>query len=128
MDTKENNRTMKITKMLTSKTPYIIAAMIGLQMNSLFAAELAGTKSGLSNETEMNIMNKRLIPVTPTVATFEDADVFNDGAPTTEINVINLAPVTPSEADFEDEVSAPLPVAQELAPVTPKTADFGDQQ
>ena len=137
---------MKTTNMLTMKTLYILAAILGFQFNTTFAAVNLTELPGLSNEIE-SVVNSKLIPTTPYEATFEDvaemnvsilensrlapvlplvAD-FSDGAPTTEINLINLAPVTPKEADFEDVTGIKsITSIQDLAPVTPVTADFED--
>ena len=135
---------MKNIKMNTMKTLFIVAAILGLQFNTIYAAVNFGTSPDLSNEVA--VANALLIPGTPAQATFDDvaetglqinlaalspvtpmdAD-FNDGAPSTEISLINLAPVTPKEADFEDEsctISASY--IQGLAPVTPTDADFED--
>jgi hypothetical protein len=149
MDTKTRRlkiKTMKTTNMLTMKSLYILAAILGVQFNTTFAAVNFTELPGLSNKTEI-VVNSQLTPVTPDEATFEDAaemseptfkisDLapvlpivadFNDGAPTAEISMLNLAPVTPKEADFEDVTGIKSNTSiQDLAPVTPVTADFED--
>lgn len=112
---------MKTTKMLTRKTIYILAAILGLQFNTLFAA-VNFTKSTV--EPGYGFNNAMLMPSTPSEATFEDVAEAADGAPTTEINLINLAPVTPKEADFEDGILPAEISPDHLAPVTPREADF----
>jgi hypothetical protein len=134
--------------MLTMKTIYILAAFLGLQFNTLFAVKNFSELPVLSNEIVTGITNSMLMPVTPGEATFEDVEEisfstieiaelcpvlpivadFTDGAPTTEISLVNLAPVTPKEADFEDETGiCNESLIQQLTPETPKAADFEDQ-
>ncbi|MEI7896538.1 MAG: hypothetical protein WCJ26_05845 [bacterium] len=136
---------MKTINLITKKTIYILAAILGLQFNSVSANSAFSGAAIITNETVSGISNAGLMPATPLEATFDDnaetnspaidisllspaipavAD-FNDGAPSTEFNLINLAPVTPKEASFEDEteVKGELP-ATVLAPATPLRADF----
>ena len=132
--------------MKTMKTIYILAATIVLQFNAVFASTAFNESANETNGTEISASNFLLMPVTPIVASFEDvvetnsaginisllspavpmvAD-FNDGAPSTEISLIDLAPVTPKEASFEDETGVKNePSAMDLSPVTPD-ADFDD--
>ena len=116
---------MKTINLLTPKNILILAGFLGLQINTMNAAVNTNGLRGTSNEekTSLNtIIISSLTPVTPIVAD------FSDGAPTTEINLLNLAPVTPKEADFEDESDIKNNVSvQDLAPVTPVTADFEDK-
>jgi len=128
MDTNENNKTMKTQKMFTRNTALIIAAALVLQMNSIFAEENSNKSTRIVKEAGQNMDNDLLRPLTPMVASFEDADILSDGAPVTEISIISLAPVTPLVADFDDEETQGVPAATLLAPVTPSTADFCDQQ
>jgi hypothetical protein len=140
-------KTMKITNMITMKTIYILAAFLGLQFNTIFAAVNYNTSNVLPNEDISDVSIALLIPSTPVQAIFEDvaeahstpdnisalipvipmiAD-FSDGAPATEISLFNLAPVTPAEADFEDETGVEnASTVRDLAPVTPVVADFED--
>jgi hypothetical protein len=135
---------MKTTNMITMKTFYILAAFLGLQFNTIFAASNFNETTILSKEIVIGITNAMLMPATPAEATFEDiaeasvnngaltpalpmfAD-FSDEAPALETRPVNLAPVTPKEADFEDGTEPTCPsTARELAPVTPADADFED--
>jgi hypothetical protein len=85
------------SKMKTMKSIYILAAFLGLNFGSSFAA-----------------------------GNFSVAD-FNYEAPAAEIRVATLAPVTPKEADFEDvSVISATTTPEILAPVTPAVADFED--
>lgn len=136
-------------KMLTMKTMYVLAAFLGLQFNTIFAAEnFSESPSSVSGNATVTVLNQ-LSPVTPAEATFEDlsepgfsnpvSDIlepsvpveadFSDEAPAVaEVSVTILAPVTPKEADFEDETGNGRMTPQEdLAPVTPVIADFEDQ-
>ncbi|MCX6268764.1 MAG: hypothetical protein NTW16_15670 [Bacteroidetes bacterium] len=111
---------MKNTKLTTIKTLYILTAFLGLQFNTIFAAANHIETPAGSNETTINI--SLISPVAPIVAD------FSDGAPVTEISLINLAPATPKEADFEDQpVVINAPSILDLAPVAPVKADFEDQ-
>ena len=132
--------------MKTMKTIYILAAFMGLQVNTIFATANCSEFPVLSNDLSVN-KSCTLIPVTPLEATFEEvaetnfsdlnifalapvvpvvAD-FSDGAPITEICLSNLAPVTPKEAIFEDETgSGNENFTQTLSPTTPIVADFED--
>jgi hypothetical protein len=122
---KTKNKTMKITNMKTMKSIYILAALLGLQFNTIFASGNFSESPVLSNEVVNGITATMLAPTTPAEATFE-AD-FSDGAPVTEIHNFNLAPVTPKEADFEDENGTNNASSiRDLAPVTPNDADFED--
>jgi hypothetical protein len=138
---------MKNTNMITMKTAYILAAFLGLQFNTIFAAVHYNTTTISSNDAVTNVDASALMPVTPSTATFEDAAEvissailpsglspvtpaiadFSDGAPVMEAAFINLAPVTPKEADFNDESENNISAKQDLAPVTPVHADFEDQ-
>jgi hypothetical protein len=140
-------KTMKITNMITMKTIYILAALLGLQFNTIFAAVSYNTSTVLPNEAFADVSAAMLMPAIPVQAIFEDvAEVhsaldnlstlmpvipmiadFDDGAPATEISLLNLAPVTPAEADFEDETGVDSASSlMDLAPVTPLEADFED--
>jgi hypothetical protein len=136
---------MKTTNMITMKSLYILAAMVGLQFNTMLASANFSESTVLSHGSMTGISAAFLAPATPALATFEDvaepdsyesgltalipvvpmvAD-FSDDAPVTEINSISLAPVTPKVADFEDEKgSENASAVQDLAPVTPAAADF----
>jgi len=107
--------------MMTMKTIYILTALIGLQITTLFA----------SNHTEGITMNNKheiidlqwLAPLAPATAD------FSDEAPALEMDVTDLVPVIPGVATFEDEIGSGL-VSREvlhfLAPKTPLEADFED--
>jgi hypothetical protein len=133
--------------MKTIKIIYILAAFLGLQFNTVFAAGSTSDSPGSSNSSATMTTSAALAPATPAEATFEDfndlypsvkvveglAPVlpmvagFNDEAPVTEVSVTSLAPVTPKEADFEDETTSNAqPSLIELAPLTPAGADFED--
>ena len=133
--------------MITMKTIYILAAFLGLQYNTIFAAVHFSESPGLSKEIMAVVSSAMLTPETPSEATFDDATEmnetgitpwaitpvipmiadFNDAAPVTEISQLNLAPVTPKEADFEDETGTAItPPVRDLAPVAPADADFTD--
>ena len=106
--------------MTTTKTLYILAALLGLQFYTTFAADYNTESPARSNETTINV--SLLIPVAPITAD------FSDGAPVTEISLMNLAPATPKEADFDDQpANNNAPSIRDLAPVTPVNADFEEQ-
>ncbi len=119
---------MKTTnKMKTMKTVYILAAFLGLQFSTIFAAgNYSDSSASLSSATIFNL-SENLAPVAPKEATFEDVAVMKEGAPALELNNRVLAPVTPAEADFEEEpVSNDSLNVDALAPVTPSSVDFED--
>jgi hypothetical protein len=91
----------------------LIAAILALQVNILFAGNETVTAPGTTDNTL--ITAAILAPVAPAEATFEEAILINEN--------INLIPVTPSEASFED-ISFPMVSAFDLAPVVPVLADF----
>ncbi len=129
------------------KTFYLLAALLGLQFNTLFAAVTFNESTLLSKDALTGIALTILAPVTPAEATFDDvvetsftgfeisalapavpmiAD-FSDGAPVAEFSTVTLAPVTPKEADFEDAAADGYTTpAGELSPATPASADFED--
>jgi hypothetical protein len=123
------------TKSKMKATTIILAAVLTLSMNILFASN-----DGAAVNTETNSFTA-LAPITPAEATFEDANDaivfafnlspvspieadFSDAIPETTFDISTLAPVTPSEADFasDDETTN----VSALAPVTPSVADFSD--
>lgn len=86
--------------MKTIKIIYILVFLLGLQLDSIFAAGNFNSSNGSAK----------------------------DEAPVCEINISNLAPVTPGVADFEDDPGSCNPVTvMELSPVVPADADFDDQ-
>jgi hypothetical protein len=112
---------MKTTNMLTMKTFYILAAILGLQFNTIFAAVNFSEATVLSKEIVAGVNVTALMPVIPMIADFED------GAPSIESTSVRLAPATPAEADFEETpVNKNSSATIELAPVTPTDADFED--
>lgn len=138
---------MKTTNMLTMKTFYILAAFLGLQFNTIFAAVNFSESTVSSKEIVAGVTAAMLIPSTPVSATFEDIEEmyaasiyvsalmpvipmiadFSDGAPSVESTSVRLAPATPAEADFEETpVNNNSSSTIELAPVTPPDADFED--
>jgi hypothetical protein len=94
-------------------TTVIIAAILALQVNILFAGNETVSAPGTTDNTLISAAI--LAPVAPVEATFEEAILINENA--------NLVPVTPSEATFED-VSCDMVSAFDLAPVVPVLADF----
>jgi hypothetical protein len=97
-------------------TTIIIAAVLALQMNILFAGSKSSYETPVTNENSpLSLIS--LAPITPLEATFDD------NATLTVYDV--LAPVTPTEATFEDMPYEMAP-AIDLAPVTPAVADFED--
>lgn len=107
--------------MLTMKTFYILAAFLGLQFNTIFAAVNFSEATVLSKEIVAGVNVTALMPVTPMIAD------FYDGAPSVERTSVKLAPATPAEADFEETpVNNTRSATIELAPVTPADADFED--
>ena len=117
-------------------TPTILAAVLTLSMNVLFASN-----DGAAMNSEVNTINYSLAPCTPYEATFEEVNEesaigailapstpteadFSDAVPETTIDMEQLAPVTPTEADFNSEDENTNAVA--FAPVTPSVADFSD--
>jgi hypothetical protein len=75
-------------------------------------------RSGLTYETIL-----QLAPVTPTEATFEDADYTVTNNATAD-QMKRMAPVTPKEAGFEEITNAILSFIRH--PFTPKEATFED--
>lgn len=119
---------MKSTKnMITMKSIYLLAALLGLQFNTTFATgNYSESTASLSTTVNTTIINS-LAPMAPREANFEEITCFNDEAPAPETNISNLSPVTPSVADFEDEPAGNVQIiVRNLAPVTPKDADFED--
>jgi hypothetical protein len=136
---------MKTTIMKTMRTIYILAAFIGLQYNTTFAASNPGNSPVSANDGMVAGTGNMLNPTTPLEATFDDIDEtnlsdpdifiltpvipliadFNDEAPAMEISLTSLAPVTPREADFE-EITATKDTSSvlDLRPVTPAEASF----
>ncbi|MEI7661851.1 MAG: hypothetical protein WCK34_06630 [Bacteroidota bacterium] len=129
------------------KTIYVLAAILGLQFNTIFAAGNFSDSPASLNNSSSPATVIALAPVTPAEATFEAIPEmnentkiitgltpelpvvanFSDEAPSPEVSISTLAPVTPKEADFEEvtAITASLPVIN-LAPVTPAVADFED--
>ena len=97
-------------------TTIIIAAVLALQVNVLFAGSKSSYESPVTNENSSGSLIS-LAPITPAEATFDDN--------VTLVDYTILAPVTPTEATLED---MPSEIAQvlDLAPVTPAVADFND--
>jgi len=95
-------------------TTIIIAAVLALQVNVLFAGNESASAPAATENTLI-----ALAPATPVEATFEDF------SPVT-IAVRILAPVVPMEAEFEDVVPEPIIDVASLAPATPAEADFND--
>jgi hypothetical protein len=148
MDTKNKKiktKTMKTTIMKTMRTIYILAAFIGLQYNTTFAASDHSNSPISANDKMVAGTGSMLNPATPLEATFDDFDETNlsdpdifiltpvipliadfyDEAPAMEISLTSLAPVTPREADFE-EITATKDTSPvlDLRPVTPAEASF----
>ena len=116
-----------INKMKTMKTVYILAAFLGLQFSTIFAAGNYSDSSASLSSARIFNLSESLAPVAPKEATFEDVTVMKDGAPVLEMNNQALAPITPAEADFEEEpVSSNSLNVDALAPVTPTSVDFED--
>jgi len=118
------------------KTITIIAAILSLQVSSLFANNdfpptvekndvntsyivslTPTTPSEATFENDATVDIYQLMPLTPTEATFEDMPYENT-------TIIDLAPVTPIVADFSDTVDVIANNYNSLAPVTPTEADF----
>ena len=97
-------------------TTTILAAVLSLSMNVLFAGN-----DGATVNSELNSVQISLAPVTPSVATFEEMTDAN-------AVVVYLAPVVPAEADFSDVVAVETIDIATLAPVTPGEADFGTEE
>jgi len=123
-------------------TTIIIAAVLSLQFNILFAGNPDNNVNNNASDNEIAYINMiNLAPVTPSEAGFSDVNPeplvnvtklapvtpaeadFNDNAPEMKLNTIDLAPETPSVADFE-EIDADQPECSLLIPVAPKKADF----
>jgi hypothetical protein len=101
------------TKRKMKATTIILAAVLSLSMNVLFASSDGAV---VINNIKSSTFTT-LAPSTPAEATFEDV---NDAAAT----AFNLSPVSPIEADFSDEISETTNDMITLAPVTPNEADF----
>ena len=107
--------------MITMKAIYFLTAIIGLQINTLFASNYS---EGMIIKASSEILFlSELAPVIPA-----EAD-FSDEAPPFEMNFKSLAPVIPNEATFE-EVNEPglisLDILKQLAPAPSREADFED--
>ncbi len=109
------------------KSIYILAAFLGLQFNTIFAAGNFSEASASLTSATFTVLSAGLAPAAPKEATFEEFNDSEDGAPLNETNISILAPVTPAEAYFEDDAANPgeIPV-NSLAPLTPADADFED--
>ena len=128
------------------KTIYIFATFLGLQFNTIFAAEnLSGSTPYINNAVNMTYV---VLPaVIPAEAMFEESPDMNDNtlflsgltpvmpvsaefgdeAPANEVNFINLAPVMQKEIDLEDEtITAGIISIIDLAPEAPSYAEFED--
>ena len=132
--------------MKTIKTLLIFAAIFGLQIHHLFAEGAISSAASSASLFPGTINIAALAPVTPGVATFEEAgEIFTsalnpeqfsprvpliadfvDDLSGNEIPVANLVPVIPAEADFEDSTSVMPRQPSELAPGTPVLADFSE--
>ena len=98
-------------------TTIILATVLALQVNVLFAGNRNGYETPVTNRKLPESPLSFWHPATPNEADFEEAVVMNDFA--------NLAPTTPAEATFEDMPSEMTSIS-ELAPTTPAVADFDD--
>ena len=97
------------------KTTIIIAAVLSLQINLLFA-ETKISSTPVVTES-VSIISMSLAPATPAKATFEELP--------SEINsLMELAPTTPAYAEFEDTVDTVGIDFSSLGPVAPVEADF----
>lgn len=131
----------KIKSLKTMKTMIILFAILGLQLNLLFAGNNAeGYTTGnsitranlapaLPSEADFNDIPPAslnflmtLMPVVPGSASFEDSDF---SIIDTRYLLLKLVPSTPKEAGFEDADST-LYLEKILAPVLPAVADFED--
>ena len=131
--------------MKTMKTIYILAAFIGLQFNTIFAAGNFNDPPASLNNAVSNTTSFVLAPVTPSDAIFEEIPEMNstmlnlagltpvvpvmndfcDEAPVIEISVLNLTPVAPIDTEFEDETEInDTSSLIDLAPVAPVAGDF----
>jgi hypothetical protein len=125
--------TKKQTEM---KTIIILAAVLMLQINSIFA-NVEGVP--VNKNEEMAIPSVLMLaPSTPQEATFEElvpSAEISTAAPVTpkeatfddavdDIRTFILAPVVPSEADFNDSEEVAVSVGISMAPATPAEADF----
>ena len=121
-------------------TTIILAAVLSLQINVLFAGNEHSPANVNSTREETTLNVSALFPDTPAEATFEDVcmvclDIealapevpaeadFSDVAPATGIDLLFLAPATPDKADFSDVADQDIDI-RALAPVTPAFADF----
>jgi hypothetical protein len=116
----------------TIKLIQIVTLLLGLQINSLFAANpnesnpLTHFKNCVSCNTNVLAIQKEelldelilLAPTTPTEAAFSDE---------TENPELNPAPIALGSASFDDDPEPISPCILEcLAPTTPAEADFND--
>lgn len=119
----------------------IIAAVLSLQAGVIFNG-MEGSRPVSDDATSAITIS--YVPVTPAVATFEDAadandatfDLsslapsvpsvadFNEVVPEVNFDLKSLAPVAPAEADFSDTIATVMTDLSRLAPVTPAEADF----
>jgi hypothetical protein len=111
---------MKIYKMITMKTIYILTALAGLQFNNMFAATNYSESTLSANETVIVDTYALIAPATPAEASFEDLDEFNAAL----INLSLLAPVITLVADFNDSAPEASAIVTDLSPVTPLVAEF----
>ena len=107
-------------KMKTMKSIYVLAALLGLQLNTMFAAGNFIEAPAPASNTSSVVATSALAPVIPAEVTFEDASAIAENMPAAAI----LAPVIPLAADFGDETPAAEISISSLAPVTPLSADL----
>lgn len=107
-------------KMKTMKTIYVLAALLGLQFNTMFAAGNFIEAPAPASNTSSIIATSALAPVIPAEVTFEDVSAIEENMPAAMI----LAPIIPLAADFGDETPAAEISIISLAPVAPITADL----
>ena len=109
-----------MNKMKTMKSIYVLAALLGLQFNTMFAAGNFIEAPAPASNTSSVVATSALAPVIPAEVTFEDASAIAENMPAAAI----LAPVIPLAADFGDETPAAEISISSLAPVTPLSADL----
>lgn len=90
-----------------------ILAIVTVNISAFSARPVSTKGTDGPNTTEYSVILSDLAPVTPSEATFDDADL-NAGL----IDILSLAPVTPKEATFEETVTLPSsPVRENLKPI-----------
>ena len=114
---------MNNIRLTTTKTAITLAAILGLQVNTIFAAESSGNNPAVPGKVTPEISIRGIAPITPVEATFEDAGLVM----ALLADVSALAPEVPAVADFEDAGTIHEGLFPSLTgPAIPAEAGFED--